>query len=37
VRSLDGRPIPLHVDGDHVADDVEASFSVSRGALRIVA
>jgi diacylglycerol kinase family enzyme len=36
VRSLDGRPIPLHVDGDHVADDVEAAFSVSPDALRVV-
>src|SRR5919202_6106768 len=26
VRSLDGRALPLQVDGDHVADDVEATF-----------
>jgi hypothetical protein len=36
VRSLDGRALPLQVDGDHVADDVEATFSVAAGALRVV-
>jgi diacylglycerol kinase family enzyme len=37
VRSLDGRPIPVQVDGDHVSDEVEATFTVVPGALRVVA
>jgi diacylglycerol kinase family enzyme len=37
VRSLDGRAIPLQVDGDHVGDAEEAAFTVSPGALRVVA
>ncbi len=37
VRSTDGRPIPIHVDGDHVFDEVEACFSIAPGALRVVA
>jgi diacylglycerol kinase family enzyme len=36
VRSVDGRAVPLQVDGDHVGDDVEAEFSVAPGALRVV-
>jgi diacylglycerol kinase family enzyme len=36
VRSVDGRAVPLQVDGDHVGDDVEAEFSVAAGALRVV-
>jgi diacylglycerol kinase family enzyme len=36
VRSLDARAVPLQVDGDHVADDVEATFTVARRALRVV-
>jgi diacylglycerol kinase family enzyme len=36
VRSLDGRPVPLQVDGDHFSDDVEATFTVAPGALRVV-
>jgi diacylglycerol kinase family enzyme len=36
VRSVDGRELPLQVDGDHVGDDVEARFSVAAGALRVV-
>ena len=37
ARSVDGRAIPLEVDGDHIADEVEAVFSVTPGALRVVA
>jgi diacylglycerol kinase family enzyme len=37
VRSLDGRPVPWQVDGDHVGDDVEIALSVEPGALRVVA
>jgi diacylglycerol kinase family enzyme len=37
VRSLDGRRVPLQVDGDHVGDVEEAVFSAQPGALRVVA
>jgi diacylglycerol kinase family enzyme len=37
VRSADGRPVPWHVDGDHVADDEEVRVTVEPGALRVVA
>ena len=36
-RSLDGRAIPVQVDGDHIGDALEARFSVTPGALRVVA
>ncbi len=36
-RSADGRPIPLHVDGDHVGDVTEVAFAIRPGALRVVA
>jgi diacylglycerol kinase family enzyme len=36
VRSLDERPLPLQVDGDHVDDVLEASYSVRPGGLRVV-
>jgi diacylglycerol kinase family enzyme len=36
VRSLDGRPVPVQVDGDHLGDEVEATFTVAPGALRVV-
>jgi diacylglycerol kinase family enzyme len=36
VRSLDGRPIPYQVDGDHIGDAEEVSFSVEPGAIRVV-
>ena len=36
VRSADGRPVPVHVDGDHISNEVEARFVVEPGALRIV-
>ncbi|MBA3746986.1 MAG: hypothetical protein H0W96_05765 [Solirubrobacterales bacterium] len=35
--SCDHRPIPLHVDGDHIGDVTEAVFSVRPGALAVVA
>jgi diacylglycerol kinase family enzyme len=37
IRSADGRPVPWHVDGDHVADDDVVRVSVRPGALHIVA
>lgn len=36
VRSLDGRPIPLQVDGDHMSDETVADLSVASGALHVV-
>jgi diacylglycerol kinase family enzyme len=36
ARSGDGRPIPLQVDGDHVGDVLEATFSVRPGGLQVV-
>ena len=36
VRSLDGRPVPYQVDGDHLGDAEEVTFSVRPGALRVV-
>ena len=37
ARSLDERPIPIQVDGDHIDDVAEARFSVAAGALQVVA
>jgi diacylglycerol kinase family enzyme len=37
VRSLDGRPVPVHVDGDHISDEVEVRFLVEPRALRVIA
>jgi diacylglycerol kinase family enzyme len=37
VRSLDGRPIPFQVDGDHVGDAEEVTFSVEPSAISVVA
>jgi diacylglycerol kinase family enzyme len=37
VRSTDGRPIPIQVDGDHISDEIEAHFSIAPGALHVVA
>jgi diacylglycerol kinase family enzyme len=34
--SVDERPIPLHVDGDHIGDVTEAVFGVMPGALGVV-
>jgi diacylglycerol kinase family enzyme len=36
VRSADGRPVPVHVDGDHISDEVEVRFAIEPGALRVV-
>ena len=36
VRSLDGRPVPVQVDGDHISDEIEARFTVEPKALRVV-
>ena len=36
ARSLDGRPIPLQVDGDYVGDVDAATFAISPGALIVV-
>jgi diacylglycerol kinase family enzyme len=36
VRSLDGRPVPFQVDGDHIGDAEEATFTVEPGALQVV-
>jgi diacylglycerol kinase family enzyme len=36
VRSTDGRPIPVHVDGDHLFDTQEAQFGIRPGALQVV-
>jgi diacylglycerol kinase family enzyme len=37
ARSLDGRPVPLQVDGDHIGDAAEVHYDVWPGALRVVA
>ena len=37
VRSIDGRPLPLQVDGDHIGDVEVAEYSVRPGALTVVA
>jgi diacylglycerol kinase family enzyme len=36
IRSTDGRPVPLQVDGDHMSDETVAELSVGPGALRVV-
>ena len=36
VRSTDGKPVPVQVDGDHVSDETDVRFSVEPGALRVV-
>ncbi len=36
ARSVDGAPIPLQVDGDHIGDVTEARFSVVPGKLTVV-
>jgi len=36
IRSVDGRPVPVHVDGDHISDEVEVRFAVEPGALRVI-
>ncbi len=37
VRSLDDRPLPLQVDGDHIDDVAEADFRIRPGELLVVA
>lgn len=37
VSSLDGRPVHLQVDGDHIGEVTEACFSVTPGGLAVVA
>jgi diacylglycerol kinase family enzyme len=36
VRSLDARPVPFQVDGDHVGDAEQVTFSVEPGAIHVV-
>jgi diacylglycerol kinase family enzyme len=36
IRSVDGRPIPIQVDGDHMGDETVVQLSVGQGALRVV-
>jgi diacylglycerol kinase family enzyme len=36
VRSTDGRPVPLHVDGDYIGDVTEARYSVDDAPLLVV-
>jgi diacylglycerol kinase family enzyme len=36
IRSIDGRPVPVHVDGDHISDEVEVRFTVEPRALRVI-
>jgi len=36
VRSLDGRPVPFQVDGDHIGDAEEVRFEIEPAALRVV-
>ena len=37
VTSTDGRAVPLHVDGDHIGDVVDAVFGIDHHALNVVA
>jgi diacylglycerol kinase family enzyme len=37
VRSSDGRPLPLQVDGDHLGEVAQARYSIMPGALNVVA
>lgn len=37
MSSVDGRPIPLQVDGDHIGDVTEAVYAMRPGALAVVA
>jgi diacylglycerol kinase family enzyme len=36
VRSVDGRPAPIHVDGDHVGAVLEARLTLAPAALRVL-
>lgn len=37
VASVDGRPLPLQLDGDYIANLAEAHFTIRPGALRVLA
>jgi diacylglycerol kinase family enzyme len=37
VRSVDGRPVPLHVDGDYIGDVTEAAYGIDPAPLHVVA
>jgi diacylglycerol kinase family enzyme len=37
VRSADGRPLPLEVDGDYLGEVTEARYSIMPQALNVVA
>lgn len=37
ARSLDGRPVPLQVDGDHIGEVTEAVYGITPRALSVVA
>lgn len=37
ARSVDGRPVAVHVDGDYIGDVTEATYTVAPGALTVVA
>ena len=37
VRSTDGRPVPLQVDGDHIGDVTEATYGIAPRVLPVVA
>jgi diacylglycerol kinase family enzyme len=36
VRSVDGRPVPLHVDGDYIGDVTQVTYSVDESPLFVV-
>jgi diacylglycerol kinase family enzyme len=36
VRSADDRPLPIHVDGDHIGDVLHAHYEIRAGALSVV-
>jgi hypothetical protein len=36
VRSVDGRPVPLQVDGDYIGDVTEAEYGIAPRALVVV-
>jgi diacylglycerol kinase family enzyme len=36
IRSVDGRPVPVQVDGDHMSDETVVELAVAPGALRVV-
>ena len=37
MRTADGRPLPLQVDGDYLGDVAEARYSILPGRLNVVA